>query len=178
MSLKHALLGLLADGPASGYDLLRTFRSSLSNVWPATQSQVYTDLGRLDAAGHIRVVEEGPRGRKTYAITDTGREELRHWMVQVPPDGQRRNDMLLRVFLLGTVEPDEARTYLRRRAEVAAERHAEYAAMDSATEWDDGPLSLYGRLALEWAKRFTAMSQEWSVWALAEFEKAEEKRKG
>lgn len=33
MSLRYALLGLLSDGPASGYDLLRTFKHSLANVW-------------------------------------------------------------------------------------------------------------------------------------------------
>ncbi len=41
MSLRHALLGLLSEGPASGYDLLKLFDNSLANVWPATQSQLY-----------------------------------------------------------------------------------------------------------------------------------------
>jgi len=47
MSLRHALLGLLADGPASGYDLMKVFDRSLAFVWPATQSQLYGELNRL-----------------------------------------------------------------------------------------------------------------------------------
>ncbi|MBO1334678.1 PadR family transcriptional regulator [Streptomyces sp. VRA16 Mangrove soil] len=165
MSLRHALLGLLADGPASGYDMLGTFRTSLANVWPATQSQMYTELTKLDAAGLVRVAEEGARGRKTYAITDPGRAELRTWLLETAPNGYRRNDVLLRVFLLGTVERDEARGFLRDRAESAAARLAELKSFDASMDWGDDDLSVYGRLTLEWGKRFMAMQAEWAEWA-------------
>lgn len=33
MSLRHAVLGLLAESPASGYDLMKMFNASLANVW-------------------------------------------------------------------------------------------------------------------------------------------------
>src|ERR1041384_201144 len=85
MSLRHAVLGLLSDGPASGYDLLKLFDLSLSNVWPATQSQLYAELGKLADSGLVSVSAEGPRGRKEYAITDEGLAELRHWITDVPP---------------------------------------------------------------------------------------------
>ena len=85
MSLRHGLLGLLADGPASGYDLLRRFDNSLVNVWPASQSQLSPELNKLARDGRVEVVEEGGRHRKTYGITEAGRAELRHWLVEVPP---------------------------------------------------------------------------------------------
>ena len=73
MSLRHALLGLLDDDqPASGYELLKVFDSSLANAWPATQSQVYSELNRLADEGLITVSALGPRGRKDYAITVDG----------------------------------------------------------------------------------------------------------
>jgi PadR family transcriptional regulator AphA len=165
MSLRHALLGLLADGPASGYDLLGTFRTSLENVWPATQSQIYTELTKLDAAGLTRVAEEGPRGRKTYEITEDGRAELRHWLLETTPNGYRRNDVLLRVFLLGTVEGGEARDFLRGRAESARGRLAGLEELDASMDWGADPLAVYGRLTLEWGKRFMAMQAEWADWA-------------
>jgi DNA-binding PadR family transcriptional regulator len=165
MSLRHALLGLLNSGPASGYDLMRTFNSTLSAVWPATQSQVYTDLNRLAGAGLIRVAAEGPRGRKSYEITDEGRAELRHWLLEVAPDGYRRNDALLRVFLLGAVSPAEARGFLKQRHEIARGLRKGLEERDASTDWGDDPLSVYGRLTLEWGKRFMAMQEEWSAWA-------------
>jgi PadR family transcriptional regulator, regulatory protein AphA len=106
MSLRHGMLGLLSEGPASGYDLLRAFEASLSHVWPATQSQVYTELGKLADAGLIEVTAEGPRGRKEYALTDAGLAGLRHWMVEVEPVRVHRSDLLLRAFFLGIISPD------------------------------------------------------------------------
>src|SRR5438552_15700987 len=100
MSLRHGLLGLLANGPASGYDLLKIFDHSLAFVWPATQSQLYGELNRLADDGLIEVSSEGPRGRKDYSITDAGRAELRHWINDVEPDRIRRNEAMLRVFFL------------------------------------------------------------------------------
>lgn len=70
--MRHAALGLLADQPASGYDLLKLFQLSMDMVWPATQSQLYGELNKMAAEGLIKVANLGPRGRKEYAITDAG----------------------------------------------------------------------------------------------------------
>ncbi|MER6514932.1 PadR family transcriptional regulator [Nonomuraea sp. NPDC001636] len=165
MSLRHAVLGLLAEGPASGYDLLKTFDVSLSNVWPATQSQLYAELGKLADAGLVSVAAEGPRGRKEYAITEEGRAELRRWITEVEPVRVGRSDMLLRVFFLGQVDPEQARAYLRRQAEVVG-RHLEHMeAIKGFVESGQDNLSVYGRLALEYGLRLGAVQKEWAEWA-------------
>lgn len=167
MSLRHAALGLLAHGPASGYDLLRIFQQSLANVWPATQSQLYAELGRLADAGLVTVVSEGARGRKEYAVTDAGRAELRHWLTEVEPASVRRSDMLLRVFFLDQVDPADAQTYLRERMAGAIEYHAELERVEGTIP-TDGTFGFYGRIALEWGLRYTAMQRDWAEWALGE----------
>lgn len=167
MSLRHALLGLLAHGPASGYDLLKSFDSSLANVWPATQSQVYSELTKLADAGLVTVAAQGPRGRKEYAITDPGRAELRHWIVEVPPNRPSRSDLLLRVFFLDQVRPEEAERYLRAGERKAAAEHARYEELREQIDARDEPLALNGRIALEWGLRFTEMHREWARWALS-----------
>ncbi|WP_084955557.1 PadR family transcriptional regulator [Thermoactinospora rubra] len=166
MSLRHAVLGLLAESPSSGYDLLKMFDMSLANVWPATQSQVYGELAKLAADGLIQVTEEGPRGRKEYAITEEGRAELRRWIVEVEPNHVRRSDMLLRVFFLGQVDPGQARAYLRRQAELAAAEVARLEELARTLEGnEDDDLAVYGRLALEWGLRSSRMQREWAAWA-------------
>ncbi|HEX3781981.1 MAG TPA: PadR family transcriptional regulator [Pseudonocardiaceae bacterium] len=166
MSLKHAALGLLSRGPASGYDLLQTFHGSLVNVWPATQSQLYGELGKLADAGLVEIVSEGARGRKEYALTEAGLAELRHWLTEVEPTTLRRSDMLLRVFFLNVVEREDAEEYLRRRSAQATAYHAELRAIQDRIAGDSGPLSEYGRLTLEWGLRYTAMQHDWADWAL------------
>ncbi|WP_326837811.1 PadR family transcriptional regulator [Amycolatopsis rhabdoformis] len=164
MSLRHAVLGMLADQPGSGYDLLKRFQTAMSNVWSATQSQLYGELGKLEKADLITVTAEGPRGRKEYAITDTGLAELRAWLL-AEPAGPPRSEALLRVYFLGSVEPEQARAYLEGLGEGALRRAEHLAEIEATVDWDDGDQSVYGRLALEFGKRYSEMQREWSAWA-------------
>ncbi|GES30756.1 PadR family transcriptional regulator [Streptomyces angustmyceticus] len=176
MSLKHAVLGLLAESPASGYDLMKLFNASLSNVWPATQSQVYGELTKLTTAGLVEVAAQGPRGRKEYAITEDGLAELRHWLTAVEPSGPQRHDGLLRVFFLGIVTPLEAQTFLLHQAERAARTRAALEHVEETTEWDEDMISVYGRIALEYGLRLSATQEEWARWAAEEVTSAKARK--
>ncbi|WP_371476783.1 PadR family transcriptional regulator [Kitasatospora sp. NBC_00315] len=170
MSLRHALLGLLSDRPASGYDLLKLFETSLANAWPATQSQVYTELAKLADAGLITVAAQGPRGRKEYTITDAGLADLRHWLTGTTPVRQTRSDLLLRVFFLGVLTPEQAREYLQWLADISAEGHDRLRTVEESVGWDEDDLSVYGRIALEYGLRFNAMRRDWAEWAAGQIE--------
>lgn len=165
MSLRHAVLGLLTERPASGYDLMKLFETSLANVWPATQSQVYGELGKLATAGLLTVSAEGPRGRKEYAVTGAGRAELHHWLAETEPDRVRRSETMLRVFFLGLMTAPEATAFLGLEAARAAEEGAALRELEESVDWGDDPLSVHGRLALEYGLRLSAMQEEWARWA-------------
>lgn len=165
MSLRHALLGLLVDRSGSGYDLMKLFDTSLYNVWPATQSQVYGELNRLETTGLIEVVAEGARGRKEYGITEPGVKELRRWLVADDEAKPQRSEELLKVFFLGALSRDDAARHLRAMAELAAARHAALTRVEAAVDWGDDPLEVNGRLALEYGLRLRAMEEEWARWA-------------
>lgn len=166
MSLRHAVLGMLADQPGSGYDLMKRFERAMAGVWPATQSQLYGELGKLETAGLIHVHAEGPRGRKEYEITETGLAELRHWLVEVEPAGPPRSATLLRVYFLGSVSPDQARGYIATMGEKAQAREKGLEELEGTIPWGEDNESVYGRLVLEWGKRFSAMQREWAEWAV------------
>jgi len=168
MSLRHAVLGMLADQPGSGYDLMKRFERAMANVWPATQSQLYGELGKLETAGMIHVHAEGPRGRKEYEITEAGLAELRHWLVEAEPAGPPRSATLLRVYFLGSVSPDQARGFIATMAEKAQVREKGLEELEGTIDWGEDNQSLYGRLVLEWGKRFSVMQREWAEWAVKE----------
>lgn len=176
MSLRNAVLGLLAESPASGYDLMKMFNASLANVWPATQSQVYGELTKLTTAGLVEVAAHGPRGRKEYAITGDGLAELRHWLTDVEPSGPQRHDGLLRVFFLGIVTPLEAQTFLLHQAERAARYRATLEDLDETADWDEEMISVYGRIALEYGLRMSATQEEWARWAADEVTSAKARK--
>jgi PadR family transcriptional regulator, regulatory protein AphA len=112
MSLRHAVLGLLSLEPMTGYDLTQRFDKSLANAWRASHSQIYPELGRMRDEGMVEVASEGPRGSRSYAITDHGRDELRRWMMESEPNRYQRNETAVRWFLVSLLEPEERRTVL------------------------------------------------------------------
>ncbi len=114
MALRYALLGALADHPRTGYALLKHFEQSLAYAWPASHSQIYPELARLLEDGLIEQTAAGPRGSKTYALTDAGLEEIRRWLRETEPDRRIRRDATLRTFFLWLLEPDEAEAQVQR----------------------------------------------------------------
>jgi DNA-binding PadR family transcriptional regulator len=163
VSLRFATLGLLAQHPGSGYDLLRRFEKSMANVWPATQSQLYGELNKLAADGLIEVTDVGPRGRKEYRVTDAGRIELARWITDPQGDPPHRSAPLLRVFLLGEVPAEQARQYMTAYAESADDDLARLERLrDSLRPWGDSDAEFYGGAALEYGLRVAAMERDWA----------------
>lgn len=162
MSLRIATLGLLAEHPGSGYDLLKRFEKSMANVWPATQSQLYGELNKLAAAGLIEVSAVGPRARKEYRITAAGRRELVRWVTSPQDDPPVRRPALLRVFLLGEIPPAQARTQVAAVAEHAEAEVDRLEQLRDAVAWGDDDSSFFSRAALEYGLRANATEAQWA----------------
>jgi DNA-binding PadR family transcriptional regulator len=168
MSLRHALLGLLAEEPASGYDLAKKFERVLQRyAWHAQHSQIYPELNRMAVDGLVTVVAEGARGRRACAATDAGRADLRRWMLDPPDVVVVRNELVLRLFLLSTLDPTDARRLLGWTADANAkqleELRANVGAFDAAADPAAGlPLQ---RLVAEFGLRSFQLLTEWSRWA-------------
>ena len=83
MSVPHAVLGLLQQGPRHGYDLKHLVDRYFAPDHPVAFAQIYSTLGRLENRGRVRLeaIEraEGP-DRRRYAITDEGAAELERWL--------------------------------------------------------------------------------------------------
>jgi DNA-binding PadR family transcriptional regulator len=104
MALKRSsipLLGLLTWRPMSGYEIKQEIEGSLENFWSESFGQLYPHLRDLHQSGLIEEINaaanEG-RSKRTYAITDEGRQALRHWVSEAPASRPPRNELLLKVF--------------------------------------------------------------------------------
>ncbi len=173
VSLPHALLGLLAVEPRSGYGLTRAFEGHLGRyAWQAGHTGIYPELNRLAERGLVEVTAEGARGSRTWSATPAGRAELRSWLMDPAPRGKVRNEHVLRMFLLSTLEPADALVVLGRIAEESATAADELRAVRSAA--DPGPLtgaSGFGQLAAEFGLRQYVAVHDWARWAIAELER-------
>lgn len=176
MSLRHALLGLLAHGPASGYDLTRTFDGSLGRyAWQAGHSRIYPELGKMADAGLVVVDETGPRGRKSYTLTDEGHAELRRWMLHWPEQTTVRDETVLRMFLVQSLEPEDARRLLEGIAEHCARERDDLRAIMNSDDAEHGPGDPlpFGRLAGEYGVRQYEAVHGWALWSLERLAKVE-----
>jgi PadR family transcriptional regulator AphA len=103
MSLRHALLAILAVEPMTGYDLTKYFERSAAYVWHAPHSQIYPELRKLEEAGLITAesVTRGDRGiKRTYSITEAGLGQLVEWVEEPTPPVPERDAFLLKATYL------------------------------------------------------------------------------
>jgi PadR family transcriptional regulator AphA len=159
MSLRHAVLGLLAVEPTTGYDLAQRFDKSLANAWHASHSQIYPELARLHDAGMVEIVGEGPRRSRTWAVTPQGREELRRWMTESEPNRSQRNETAVRWFLLSVIPPAEQRVALERELAFTEEEIERLQAV--AERLDAAPRPQAFRSTVELGLRMNSVMREW-----------------
>lgn len=167
MSLRYALLGLLAEGPSSGYDLTRRFEEGIGTfAWTAGHSQIYPELARLVADGLVEVVAEGPRGRRDHAITAAGRDALRTWLMGPHDSGRTvRNEFVLRLFLLSALDPADAREVLDDVEHLVDARNLEIEAAQREIHEAGLPSSYGPNMAAELGVRTNRSTREWARWA-------------
>jgi DNA-binding PadR family transcriptional regulator len=101
VSVRHAVLALLAEGPKYGLKLRQEFEERTGEVWPLNVGQVYMTLQRLERDGLVESddgVGEGPQ--KTFRITTAGHDELDNWL-RTPPDmsSPPRDELVIKVLV-------------------------------------------------------------------------------
>ncbi len=105
MSVRHALLALLAEGPKYGLQLRHEFEERTGEVWPLNVGQVYTTLQRLERDGLVESDGEGEVGpQKSFRLTADGGAELDAWLL-TPPDlsSPPRDELVIKVLVASRV---------------------------------------------------------------------------
>src|SRR3954447_9251935 len=84
----YVILGLVRElGEATPYALKQAVGLSIGNFWSIPHAQLYTEPERLVGAGLLEGdVETSGRRRKTYRLTDAGREALDAWLAEPPTE--------------------------------------------------------------------------------------------
>lgn len=129
MALAHAILTVLSERPATGYDLSKQFEETVACYWKATQQQIYRELGRMEEQGWLccEVVPQlGRPDRKVYALTDAGRRELCRWAAEPSTPTPIREDLLVKVLGGPYVATSQLLEEVRRRREMHASYLASY----------------------------------------------------
>src|SRR5271165_3874881 len=115
MTVRHALLALLSEGPKYGLRLREEFEAGTGEVWPLNIGQVYTTLQRLE---RDRLIEsdddERDSPQKRFRITADGSRELADWL-RTPPDmsSPPRDGLVIKVLVALRVPGTDVREVIQ-----------------------------------------------------------------
>ncbi len=170
--LDKILLGYLADGPRSGYDLKLLLENDGAHFWHAHHSQIYTTLRRLERRGWIRSRRQAARGlqeRRVYTLLAAGRDALDAWRDEpLPLAAPAKDAALARLFFAG---PHPARDLLPELRRLRAARRERLTALKRrpASETRNDPAQLRA-LTREHARAVEALTIRWLDQVIARLE--------
>src|SRR3954447_5517666 len=143
MSVRHALLALLSDGPKYGLQLRQEFEARTGEVWPLNVGQVYTTLQRLERDGMV-VSEGGEEGpQKGYSITADGARALTDWLRTPSDDAQPpRDELLIKVLVAVQVPGVDVGDVIQVHRRHLIELMQRYTAVKADASEDDVALAL------------------------------------
>ena len=176
--LKHGILGLLNYGDMTGYEIMIVFRDSLSYFWPAQTSQIYRELQNLKKKGWATdtyIPQVGKPDKKLFSITDSGKLELRRWLMEEATQCESKSPLLVQTFFRGELTPDENIVFFKNifafsdaflaNTQTPTENIAIYEAAIRHPE-----RSLYWKMTMEYGIMYMNMLREWSSKCIQELE--------
>jgi DNA-binding PadR family transcriptional regulator len=129
MTVRHAVLGLLAQRPRHGYELRSAFEAVAGGEenWDIKPAQVYTTLTRLAKSGLVAeqsIEQDGGPEKRIYAITDEGMALLQEWFAEGTAPEHQHDEFFLKLMLaLITGVADPYRLIQTQRAYLYRELH-------------------------------------------------------
>jgi PadR family transcriptional regulator AphA len=105
----YVVLGMIAlRGPSTPYDLKRGVKHSVGYFWNFPHAQLYSEPDRLTALGLLALsAEDSGRRRKTYSLTEAGRQALRSWLASPTDEHFEMRDIAeLKLFFNEAGEPE------------------------------------------------------------------------
>ena len=144
MSVPHALLALLSEGPKYGLRLQNEFQARTGEVWPLNVGQVYTTLQRLARDGLVEADDGGgERSRKRYRITIAGAHELADWL-RSPPDlvPPPRDELVIKLLVALELPGNDVHELLQVHRRHVIEVMQRYTRIKAEAAEDDVPLAL------------------------------------
>ncbi len=112
MSVKYAVLGLLAQRRGYGYDLVQRFEEQVGPAWQLNAGAIYVALDKLEQEGLVRPIAAGegpqpPARRRTtrgaprviYEATPQGLERFEDWMATGSSMSPLREELHLKLAL-------------------------------------------------------------------------------
>ena len=128
----YLVLGLVArEGACTSYDMKVMVSRSIGYFWTFPHSQLYAEPARLVDLGLLTEEQESTgRKRRTFRLTDAGRDALCDWVAEPTDEPTEIRDLaVLKLFFGRMVEPQQVRQLAEHTIAAHRRRLAEYEAI-------------------------------------------------
>jgi DNA-binding PadR family transcriptional regulator len=176
VSLRYALLALLIDGEATGYELSKAFDRSVANFWHALPQQLYAELAAMERDGLVEgevVVQQTRPNKRLFSMTSAGRAALVDWFEEPARMASTKDDLLIRSYAVDLADAPRMIELLQQRLAQREEKLAGYEAIRetllrgrSEDEFVRGTRRFGPYLALKSGILYERSSIEWTRWAI------------
>src|ERR1700733_4919258 len=97
---RYAILGVLLEEPATGYEIKSLMGRSTVYFWRESDSTIYPMLKVLAREGKVlsEIAYVGKKKKEVFSITEAGQEEFRAWLKAPTSEETPRNEFLLKLF--------------------------------------------------------------------------------
>ena len=168
---RYMILGLLADGPRTGYDIKSDVEGAAAHFWKESFGSIYPVLEQLRREGLVTVRQEdtGGRRRRRFALTPAGRTTLRRWLGEPVGPDVLRLELLLKLHVGGGAPPGLMIEHLER---YVGEQEAFAAQLDGferelRTADRPEPGRTYRRLTVRLGQQVAAARLRWARESIA-----------
>lgn len=117
MALREAILGLLCDGPMTGYEIKQFFKNVIKHFWNVSDGQLYPTLKKMYEAGLIDlevIRQDSTANKHLYSITPEGRQHFERWLREpVTKFEELKEPLVIKVFFFDKLDKEEILGHLR-----------------------------------------------------------------
>ena len=139
----RVILGMIALGKQTGYDIKQLVDQSTRHFWAASYGQIYPELRRLEEQGLVIGQPEprGGRARTVYRLTPAGEAAFGGWLQADADSGfEVRAEGMLKLFFSDVAPPEERIRILRAMRDAHRRTLAQLVALEAhSTEMPIGP---------------------------------------
>jgi DNA-binding PadR family transcriptional regulator len=160
MSLKFAILGLLAEESLHGYEVKTRFDALVGHTWEVNIGQVYSTLQRLERDNLVESIgERGDRGKLAYQLTQSGKQALDHWLSEPEAEPQHlHDDLFIKLVLIRRLSNGNFETLIARQRRLYLQRLRDLAELEKRA-LEEGRLDLL--LLIKGAVIHTEADMKW-----------------
>lgn len=115
MKGKEIVLGILQDGPRTGYEINEVVQTRINHFFDGTFGMIYPTLKKLEKDGLVakeQITQTDKPNKNVYSITPKGTKTFSEELLKPTSPEVLKSDFLMRLYFSNHLEPEKVKEFL------------------------------------------------------------------